>query len=82
MCAQKQLRSQKGLVFYPDMGGGCRGRGLKGQKMAQNDQKFCRMIVLLVHMCKMMISPGIFHFKILTFCVKGGMGWVKVQKMT
>ena len=41
-------------------------RGIKRQKMVQNDKKLCHtpylrnhMIVIMVHMCKI-ISPGVF----------------------
>ena len=71
-------------------------RGVKGQKMAQNDKKFClsrsvpqepyiRWLWSLVHMCKMMTSPGAFHlFKILIFQVireYKGKKWPKWQKI-
>ena len=47
--------------------------GVKGQKMAQNDKKFCLSHFILqepyiiwlsfmVHLCKMMISPGLLSF--------------------
>ena len=46
-------------------------RGVKGQKMVQNNKIYCHMIVFLVHMCKMTISPEIAcHFKIFTFLRK------------
>ena len=46
-------------------------RGVKGQKMVQNDKKFCASHVIsqepyiiwlsfMLHMCKMIISPGVF----------------------
>ena len=63
-------------------GGGHRGGGeLKWQKMTQNDKKnfvsllisgtALHMTVVLVHLCKMMISPAVFFhfFKILIFQV-------------
>ena len=48
-------------------------RGVKGQKMVQNDKKFCLLhsisqepyiiwLSFMVHMCKMIISPGVFSF--------------------
>ena len=59
--------------------------GLKGQKMAQNYKKFCRLLFIsqepyiiwlsfMIHLCKMMISSGVFShfFKILIFRVVGG----------
>ena len=65
-------------------------RGVKEQKMVQNDKKFCLLrsisqepcIILLsfmVQMCKMIIFPGVFfNFKILAFWVVRGL---KGQKM-
>ena len=75
--------------------------GVKGQKMAQNDKKFCLLhfisqepyiiwSLFMVHMCKRIISPGIFFFiffKILIFLwwwegVKGAKNdpkWPKVM---
>ena len=66
-------------------------RGVKGQKMVQNDKKFCLLpsisqesyiiwLSFIVHICKMIISSGVFfHFsKILIFWVHRG---VKGQKM-
>ena len=66
-------------------------RGVKGQKIVQNDEKFCvtlhisgtthHMIIFVVHKCKMIISPGVFFFyffKILIFWV---VRRVKGQKM-
>ena len=49
--------------------------GVKGQKMAQNDKKFCLSrfisqepyilwLSFMVHLCKMMISPGIFFISL------------------
>ena len=60
-------------------------RGIKWQKMAQNDKIFCLshsvsqelyIIWFLVDWCKMMISPAIFShfFKILIFWCFGGEG--------
>ena len=60
-------------------------RGIKWQKMAQNDEFFCLshsvsqelyIIWFLVDWCKMMISPAIFShfFKILIFWCFGGEG--------
>ena len=47
-------------------------RGVKGQKVAQNDKKFLSPLIsqesynkwlsIVVHKCKMIISPGIFLF--------------------
>ena len=68
-------------------------RGLKGEKMAQNDQKFYLLHSIpqelyivwssfMVHVCKMIIFPGmLFHFfKILiTWVVRGLKGWLMVQ---
>ena len=66
-------------------------RGLKGQKMAQNENKFCLShsvsqepciiwLRFLVHMCKIMISPAnFFIFQNFDFGVFMG---VKGQKMT
>ena len=67
-------------------------RVLKGQKMVQNDKKFCLSLSIsqepciiwlsfIVHICKMIICSGIFFFhffKILIFQVVRG---VNVQKM-
>ena len=47
-------------------------RGVKGQKMVQNDKKFCPpcpishelyiiWLSFMVHMCKMIVSPGFFY---------------------
>ena len=57
-------------------------RGIKGQKMVQNDIKlslscsiyqepYIKWLSFMVHMCKMIISPGVFFqfFKILIFQV-------------
>ena len=68
-------------------------RGLKGQKMAQNDQKFYLLHSIpqelyivwssfMVHICKMITFPGmLFHFfKILiTWVFRGLKGWLMVQ---
>ena len=62
--------------------------GVEGQKMAQNEKKFCMSHSLsqkpyliwfwfLVYICKMMISAGFFFF--LQFL---GVGVIKGQKMT
>ena len=66
-------------------------RGVKGQKMVQNDKKFClsRFISqepyiiwqsFMVHLCKMIIYPGVFFhfFQILIFWAVSG---VKGQNM-
>ena len=65
-------------------------RGVKGQKMVQNDKKFCLLhsisqepyiiwLSFMVQMCKMIIFPGVFfNFKILVFWVVRGL---KGQKM-
>ena len=65
-------------------------RGVKGQKMVQNDKKLCLShtmsqepyiiwLSFMVQMCKMIISPGVFfNFKILIFQVVKGL---KGQKM-
>ena len=64
-------------------------RELKWEKTVQNDKKFCPSCFIyqepyiiwlsfMVHMCKMIISPDLFHFyKILIFWVRG----VKRQKI-
>ena len=60
-------------------------RQVKGQKMVQNDKKFCSLhsisqepyliwFSFMVEMCKMIISPGVFfNFKILIFQVVKGL---------
>ena len=66
-------------------------RGIKVQKMVQNDKKYCPLRLIsqklyiiwlsfMVHMCKMIISPGniFIFFKILIFLV---VREVKGQKM-
>ena len=65
-------------------------RGVKGQKMVQNDKKICPLCLIsqgpyiiwlsfMVQMCKMIISPVVFfNFKILIFWVVRGL---KGQKM-
>ena len=65
-------------------------RGIKGQKMVQNDIKlslscsiyqepYIKWLSFMVHMCKMIISPGVFFqfFKILIFQVVRGVKWQK-----
>ena len=67
--------------------------GLKGQKMAQNDKKFCLLHFIsqesytiwfpfMVHFCEMVISPGCFFhfFKILIFWVVKGQEMVQNDK--
>ena len=68
-------------------------RETKGQKVVQNDKKFCLLrsisqepylmwLSFMVHMCKMIISPGVFFhfFKILIFrIVREGKGQKTVQ---
>ena len=66
-------------------------RGVKGQKMVQNDKKLCLLcsislepyiiwLSFMVQMCKMIISPGVFfNVKILVFQVVKGL---KGQKMS
>ena len=76
------------VIIKRQRGGG--GGGLKGDEMAQNDQKFCLShcvsqelyiiwLWFLVHTCEMMISPANFlFFKILIFGVfKGVLGFFK-----
>ena len=58
--------------------------GVKGQKMFQNDKKFCLLhsisqepyliwLLFMVQMCKMIISPGVFfNFSIFIFQVVRG----------
>ena len=65
--------------------------GVKGQKMAQNDKKFCLLHISqesyiiwlssMLHLCEMMISPGVFFhfFKTLIFQV---VRRIKGQKVT
>ena len=64
-------------------------REIKGQKMVQNDKKFCLLISqepyiiwlsFMVHFCKMIISPGVFFhfFKILIFQVVRGVKGLKL----
>ena len=64
--------------------------GVRWQKMVQNDKKFCLSHFIsqepyiiwlssMVHMCKMIISPGIF-FSFLKFWVFGLLGGLKGQK--
>ena len=67
--------------------------GVKGEKMTDNDRKFCPLhsmsqepyiiwLSFLVHICKMVISPGVFFchfFKILILLIVCG---VKGQWMT
>ena len=68
-------------------------KGIKVQKIVQNDKKFCPShfisqepyivwLSFMVHMCKMIISLGFFFqfFKILIFCVVFGLSFVKGQK--
>ena len=70
-------------------------RGVKGQKIAQNDKKFCLVhfisqgpyiiwLSFMVHLCKMMISPGAFFhfFKILIFWVVRRVKGQKWPRMT
>ena len=69
-------------------------RGVKGQKMVQNDKKFCLLrsisqepyiiwLSFMVQMCKMIISPGaFFSFKILIFWVVRRLKGQKWPKMT
>ena len=51
----------------------CVANGVKGQKMVQDEKKFCHSHLIsqepyiiwssfIVHMCKRIISPGFFHF--------------------
>ena len=77
------------LIFWVHWGGK-EGRGVKGQKMVQNDKKLCLScsisqepciiwLLFMVQMCKIIISPGVFfNFKILIFWVVRGL---KGQKM-
>ena len=69
-------------------------RVVKGQKMSQNDKKFCLLcsisqesytiwLPFMVQMCKMIISPGVFfNFKILIFLVVRGLKGQNWPKMT
>ena len=65
-------------------------KGVKGQKMVQNDKKFCLSrsrsqepyiiwLSFMIHMCKIIISPGVFFhfFKIFIFRVVRGVKRVK-----
>ena len=78
------------LIFQVVRGWGGGGR-VKRQKTVQNDKKFCRSrfisqepyitwLRFMVHICKMIISPGFFihFFKIFIFWVVRG---VKGQKV-
>ena len=59
---------------------------VKGQKMVQNDKKFCLYVsrtihdmkVIMVHICKMIKSPGVFFLILILQIVSR----VKGQKMT
>ena len=69
-------------------------RGIKGQKLVQNDKNFCLSCFIsqesyiwfsfMVQICKMLISPGVFFsFKILIFRgfrVLKGQKWPKMTK--
>ena len=65
---------------------------VKGQKVDQNDKKFCQSLFISlepyliwlsfrVHLCKMIISPGIFLIfsKFLFFRLLGGSKWQKIM---
>ena len=66
-------------------------RGVKGQKMAQNEKKLCLScsisqepyiiwFLFMVHLCKMIISPGVFFF-FSKFWFSGLLKGVKGQKI-
>ena len=69
-------------------------RRVKGQKIVQNDKKFCLLcsisqepciiwLPFMVQMCKMIISPGVFfNCKILIFWVVRGLKGQEMAKMT
>ena len=66
----KELYLQAFFFFWKFWFSGSSGGGVKWQKMARNDKKFCltpylrKCIWVLVHMCKMMTSPAnIFIFQ-------------------
>ena len=75
------------IWFLGSLRGGGKGGGvLKGQKMTQNDKKFCLshsvsqepyiILWFLVYMCKMLISSGVFfNFKNLIFQVVRKFYW-------
>ena len=90
MYVQKDNISRHFIHFFKNLIFGIIS-GVKGQKMAQNDKKFCLShsvsqelyiiwLWFLVHMCKMTIPPAIFSFfqKIDFFWFLGG----KREKMT
>ena len=66
--------------------------GIKGQKMAQNDKKFCLLCFIsqesyilwlsfMVHLCEIMISPGLFFVCFFGFLIFWVVSGVKGQKM-